>query len=122
VAPTHQALFCKKSLMYELEHMVPEEHYHTSSQKMRKTNNSTSFLLPKMQCNLGIAKGIYKALPEKDVLFITPNEISFQEFQNHINALKTKKYRFFCINSTDYKDITLDFLENYFNFKSIYEN
>jgi len=125
IAPTHQALFCKKSLMYELEHMFPDEHKHTSTQKLRKQKDDNficnSFLLPKMQCNLGIAKGIYKAVPEKNVLFITPNEISFEHFQRSINSLKTKKFRFFCINSTDHADITLDFLENYFNFKCPYE-
>ena len=126
IVPWHMAHFCKKSLMYELEEMFPENYTHTISQKLRKQRSDIickSICLPCMQYNLGVVKGIYKMIPDKksDSMGVELGDKDTSDAVKRLDLINKNKYKFFCINNSIHNDILSQFLEQYFPEKCPYE-
>jgi hypothetical protein len=125
IVPWHQAHFCKKSLMYELEYMFPENYEHSISQKLRKQTNEAAcktICLPNMQYNLGVVKGIYEFLPDKHSYGVEMGDSDPTEAKKKLKHMKEKRFKFFCVNNNIHNEILRDFLEDYFPFVGEYEN
>jgi hypothetical protein len=124
IVPWHQAYFCKKSLMYELEKMFPENYQHTIAQKLRKQSSAyvcESICLPTMQFNLGVLKGIYEFLPDTISFGMEMGHQNISEIKDNLETIKKNKPKFFCINANVHNDMLRTFLDSFFPDKCPYE-
>ena len=97
----HVANICKKSLMYEIEREFPDIYERTMNQKLRKHTNDpvcNTVYLHKMQCILGVCKGIYTVTPT-DAKLYSYYEMSKQRDVNKLHNIIDKPAKFFCINN-----------------------
>jgi hypothetical protein len=112
--PWHQAILCKRSLMYQLEKMFPEQFEYTNSNRIRYNdnnlpNNQDDFWLIGLQQMYGLILKKYT---------FNPNQPSNEYIEMHnnqdsdkLNKLYTSRPKLICINNIENN---LPFLDNYF--------
>jgi hypothetical protein len=122
IIPPHVACFCKRSLMYEIETEFPEMYEKTINKRIRKTDAECNvILLYKMQCILGVCKGIYTISPTDKMLY------SYYEMEKNRDIDKIKDIlkspsKMFCVNNiASYSKVVDDVLSQKFSVKSPYE-
>jgi hypothetical protein len=124
IIPAHVVHFCKKSLMYEIEHTYPEVYESTMNQKVRKgkdDDDCKTIVLHKMQCILGACKGIYDVIPSNNKIYLY-YEMLDNKHVDRIKEIVDRTPKFFCINNiSNYSEEVDEALSKRFNFKSPYE-
>jgi len=125
IIPAHVAHFCKKSLMYEIEHKFPDIYDSTMKQKVRKGGDDrkcNTVYLHKMQCILGAAKRIYEVLPTSAGLYGYYEMLNKRDVDK-LSDIVISKPKLFCINNaSEYSEEMVTVMETLFPDPSPYEN
>lgn len=122
VVPSHVHHFCRKSLMYEIETMFPEQYAHTQQKKVRQSGKmdpvcDDCICLPKMQCILGVYKGMYAKKKEVYGYYDLAKETDV----SRLEELRQKRPRFFCLNNSfKSEDAITNLLEDLYDFACPY--